>query len=369
MTIPMQKTIMPNFTLIPLPRKVIILLDGTWNDENGLNNNGLVTNIVHLSRILVNDPDKQVVQYHRGVGNDDDNNWFEKVWGGTSGDGVQQIINNAYIQLVNTWKPGDIIKIFGFSRGAASARMLASKIYREGIPEKITVEIDENENVVKYSPNGKIKHVDISFLGVWDTVSAFGIVNNLGRLIFEKTGDLFTNNHISPNIQRAVHLLAIDESRKIFTPSLMNHKEGITHEVWFPGVHSDIGGSYQEDQIARASLHYMLKKWNEWLIDQQIDPLSIDNEAYDKYTIEYPKEVCFHFFPDDFTTDYRKIFVQIDGKKTFELKPIIHALTFKLSKEIKAKKIIRENEATKKVKIKYNPLNISKLKGYYQLTD
>ena len=361
----MQKTITPNFTLTPSPRKIIILLDGTWNDENGLNNDGLVTNIVHLSRILINDKEKQVVQYHRGVGNDDDNNWFEKVWGGTSGDGVKQIIDNAYVQLVDTWKPGDIIKIFGFSRGAAGARMLASKIYREGIPEKINVEYDDENNVSKYTPIGKIKHIDISFLGVWDTVSAFGVVNNLGRLLFEKTGDLFTNNHISPNIQRAVHLLAIDESRKIFTPSLMNHKEGVTHEVWFPGVHSDIGGSYQEDQLARASLHYMLKKWNEWLNEQNQEPLLINNELLKKYTVESPQEVCFHFFPDNFSTDEREIYVQIDGEKTTDLKPAIHSLTFKLSKEIKTEKLIKEKEKTKKISVDYKPSNISNLKGNY----
>ncbi len=365
----MQKTITPNFILTPSPRKIILLLDGTWNDENGLNNDGLVTNIVHLSRILINDTDKQVVQYHRGVGNDDDNNWFEKVWGGTSGDGVKQIIDNAYVQLVDTWKPGDNIHIFGFSRGAAGARMLASKIYREGIPEKITVEYDTENNVSKYTSTGKIKHVDISFLGVWDTVSAFGIVNNLGRLLFEKTGDLFTNNHISPNIKRAVHLLAIDESRKIFTPSLMNHKEGVTHEIWFPGVHSDLGGSYQEDQIARVSLHYMLKKWNEWLSKQNQEPLIVNQALLEKYTVKSPKEVCFHFFPDNFSTDQREIYVQIDGKKTKELKPAIHSLVLKLSKEIKAEKIIKEKDEIKKISIDYTPLNISNLKGNYILID
>jgi len=187
----MQTKITPNFNTPPSHRKIVILMDGTWNDENGQNNDGLVTNIVHLSRILNNDPEKQVVQYHRGVGNDDDNNWFEKVWGGASGKGVQQIINNAYINIVSVWKPGDELYIFGFSRGAAAARMLCSKIYREGIPQEVNVEYDDDEqNVDKYTPSGKIKHIDVSFLGVWDTVSAFGIIGNLGRLAFEKTGKL-----------------------------------------------------------------------------------------------------------------------------------------------------------------------------------
>jgi uncharacterized protein (DUF2235 family) len=363
----MQTKLTPNFNTPPSHRKIVILMDGTWNDENGQNNDGLVTNIVHLSRILNNDPEKQVVQYHRGVGNDDDNNWFEKVWGGASGKGVQQIINNAYINMLSVWKPGDELYIFGFSRGAAAARMLCSKIYREGIPQEVNVEYDDDEqNVDKYTPSGKIKHIDVSFLGVWDTVSAFGIIGNLGRLAFEKTGDLFTNNHISPNIQRAVHLVAIDESRKIFAPSLMNHKEGVTHEIWFPGVHSDIGGSYKEDQIAGVSLHYMFQKLNEWIEEQQHETLLIDEENLKKYTNATPKEVYFHYFDDNFTTDEREIFVQVEGEKSKQLQPKIHAFVLALNKqEVQAKKLVKQKKSMKTVSFVYNPTNIERLAGKY----
>jgi uncharacterized protein (DUF2235 family) len=362
----MQKTITPNLKLQPSHRKLIILMDGTWNDENGQNNDGLVTNIVHLSRILINDEENQIVQYHRGVGNDDDNGWFEKVWGGASGDGVQQIINNAYIDMVEAWKPGDQLYIFGFSRGAAAARMLCSKIYREGIPENISVEYDDNKNVKKYASEGRIKHINISFLGVWDTVSAFGIVRNLGRLLFEKTGDLFTNNHISPNIERAVHLVAIDETRKIFSPSLMNYKEGITHEVWFPGVHSDIGGSYKESQIASVTLDYMFKKINEWIEENSHSPLCINEESLTQYVNPTPKEVCFHFFKDNFSTDLREIFVQVDGEKTEHLSPKIHAFVIKLSQnQIKTKKMITKDDKISKIEFKYEPNNLKDLNGNF----
>lgn len=362
----MKKTITPKLKLQPSHRKLIILMDGTWNDENGQNNDGLVTNIVHLSRILINDEENQLVQYHRGVGNDDDNGWFEKVWGGASGDGVQQIINNAYIDLVEAWKPGDQLYLFGFSRGAAAARMLCSKIYREGIPESITVDFDEENNVKKYSSEGKIKHINVSFLGVWDTVSAFGIVLNLGRLLFEKTGDLFTNNHISPNIERAVHLVAIDESRKIFTPSLMNHKEGVTHEVWFPGVHSDIGGSYKEDQIAGVTLDYMFKKINEWITEKSHTPLLINEDILTQYVNPSPKEVCFHFFKDNFSTDLREIFVQINGEKTEDLAPNIHAFAIKLSQnQIKTKKMISDKNKIKQIEFIYQPSNLKDLNGNF----
>ena len=64
-----------DFNAPPKERKHIILLDGTWNDETGLNSDGLVTNIVNLNRILLDDNETQIVRYHRGVGNDNDNKW------------------------------------------------------------------------------------------------------------------------------------------------------------------------------------------------------------------------------------------------------------------------------------------------------
>ena len=65
-----------DFSARPIERKHIILLDGTWNDETGIGADGLVTNIVHMNRILLNDNKKQIVRYHRGVGNDNDNGWI-----------------------------------------------------------------------------------------------------------------------------------------------------------------------------------------------------------------------------------------------------------------------------------------------------
>ena len=112
-------------------RKHIILLDGTWNDETGVNLDGLVTNIVNIQRILVNDEKHQIVRYHRGVGNDNDNGWLANKLKGATGRGVDKIVAHAYARFVQDWQKGDQIFIFGFSRGSAAARLLASKICME----------------------------------------------------------------------------------------------------------------------------------------------------------------------------------------------------------------------------------------------
>lgn len=169
-------------------RKHIILLDGTWNDETGLDGSGLVTNIVHLSRILKNDPDYQIVRYHRGVGNDNDNKWLSHNWKGADGKAVGMIVERAYARLVQDWQSGDRVYIFGFSRGAAAARLLASKINKEGIPKSVDISLKPVENretrvveqridEVKFDHSEK-KEIAIEFLGVWDTVSllAFSII-------------------------------------------------------------------------------------------------------------------------------------------------------------------------------------------------
>src|SRR5688572_8370 len=135
-----------DFNAIPRERKHIILLDGTWNDETGLNADGLVTNIVQMNRILKDDGESQIVRYHRGVGNDNDNRWIDQSWKGVTGKTVGKIVEQAYARFVQDWQKGDRIYIFGFSRGAAAARMLASKINDEGVPDKIRITLRPKAN-------------------------------------------------------------------------------------------------------------------------------------------------------------------------------------------------------------------------------
>lgn len=365
-----------DFNAAPKERKHIILLDGTWNDETGLNSDGLVTNIVNLNRILQDDDETQIVRYHRGVGNDNDNKWFGQSWKGITGRTVEKIVENVYARFVQDWRKGDHIYIFGFSRGAAAARMLATKIFREGIPNQITITIKpfankETKVVEQVISDVQIKRdkthpIEIEFLGVWDTVSAFGFPNVFARFLGAKPNDLFKDNFIAGNIKRAVHLVAIDETRNPFQPSLMNYQEGITHEVWFPGVHSDIGGSYLEDSLAKVSLNYMLKQLKEWNESRKLREFLINEEPLKKHAREEIAHAHFHFHGKDVGKNLRQIGVQISGKIDPNLKPKVHKLHQKIAASRTAFSVIKVKKTTKYANFQYMPFNVKALRNNYQ---
>lgn len=372
-----------NFTAPVVERKHIVLLDGTWNDETGENADGLVTNIVRLNQIFKNDEAHQIVRYHRGVGNDNDNGWVGKKWKGATGKAIGAIVEKAYARLVQDWQHGDRIYIFGFSRGSAAARLLASKIAKEGIPTSIEITLEPKENKESKVVEQRITDiqidaskslpVDIEFLGVWDTVSALGLLNNIWRLVGIKEDDLFTNDSIAKNIQRAVHLVAIDETRNPFIPSLMNHKEGVTHEVWFPGVHTDVGGGYAEAEIAQVSLYYMLKKLKEWNKNRNLLDFIIDEDYYNEYAKESINRACFHFHGDAFGEDLRHIGVQRNGKFNANLKPKIHRLYYdiaSLKNTFSVVEVMNKKEIEKKfINFQYMPFNIKVLDGKYEIVE
>ncbi|MEO9966861.1 MAG: DUF2235 domain-containing protein [Reichenbachiella sp.] len=366
----------------PKERKHIVLLDGTWNDETGEQGNGRVTNVVNLSRIFRRDHDKQIVRYHRGVGNDNDNSLLGKLWKGADGKAVHAIVDRAYARFIQEWQNGDRIYIFGFSRGSAAARILASKIHKEGIPAsvKITLKpkvnketnvIEQRIDAVEYD-RSKEKKVRIEFVGVWDTVSSFGAPNNFLRMLGFREKDMFTDQHIAENINRAVHLLAMDETRNEFVPSLMNHKENVTHEVWFPGVHSDVGGSYLRNEIGQITLHYMFKKLTAWHTENQIEEFLIDQEAYDKYVSESVEVVHLHLQGLNWKSSVREIKTQSDGKKSSK-KPLIHQIYHEISSKRNTYSVREKKKKVNGVRVdqvtnfQYMPFNVKVLRGDYEV--
>lgn len=136
----------------------------------------------------------------------------------------------------------DRIVVFGFSRGAALARKFASRT------------LDTHSDL------------QISFLGVFDTVAAMDGIHTKGEAISSDV--VFENGTLDSRILRAVHIVSLDEDRVAFEPTLINRDEAdpdrIT-EVWFPGVHSDIGGGYWHDGLSDVSLSFMIKECKEAL--------------------------------------------------------------------------------------------------------
>ncbi|MDA1061445.1 MAG: DUF2235 domain-containing protein, partial [Chloroflexi bacterium] len=248
------------------PRNVFVLFDGTGNDEAG----GSRTN-VHKLWNAVEESDHQVKHYFRGVGNDEENGLFWRALGGLTGIGERRIRRDAYATLALDHRAGDRIFILGFSRGGASARLLASDLHRLGLPQRVRVtrkwkrsrrawdQIEERFVAFEAEPP-YLRPIDVHFLGVWDTVGAFGVpLDILGISIRTPKSQIFRDNTIAANVRHATHCVAIDETRDAFEPTLFNHKPGVVDETWFAGVHSDVGGGYSrgEDRLGDHTLRYM----------------------------------------------------------------------------------------------------------------
>lgn len=159
---------------------------------------------------------------------------FNMFWAPTWGD-ARKILADARKDLLDIYKKGDRVLVLGFSRGAALARKFVGEV----------LAAEECE--------------EIAFLGVFDTVAALDGVHRSGEKI--STDVVFENGTLDERVRRAVHILALDETRIPFTPMQINkdsaHPERIL-EVWFPGVHSDVGGGYWLDGLADLALEFMI---------------------------------------------------------------------------------------------------------------
>ncbi|HYJ41565.1 MAG TPA: DUF2235 domain-containing protein, partial [Steroidobacteraceae bacterium] len=161
-----------------------------------------------------------------------------KFAGGAFGVGGHERIEEAKRDVAKQFADGDReIDITGFSRGAAIAVHFANVLADEGV-----------------SINGVIEKPAVRFLGVWDVVAAFGIPINLG-FNFNRV-NLGYKLGLSKGVKFCYHALALDEARQAFRPTRM--KDGC--EVWFRGVHSDVGGGNDNHALNDITLRWMLRK-------------------------------------------------------------------------------------------------------------
>jgi len=372
-----EKEYKKDFNAKPRERNVFIFMDGTWNDENGKQGSGLVTNVFKLYSSLEEDSAIQISRYFRGIGNDDDYNfWGNYICGGTGRD-EKKIRDEAYATIAREYHPGDKIHIFGFSRGAASARMLANQVYKEGIPENIKVIWETSANrttrniedrFVRYISSGKRHDVNVEFLGVWDTVGAFGIPINILGIPFARW-NLFKNMHVAENVKKAVHCVCLDETRDAYVPTLMNYKPDAIEEVWFPGVHSDVGGSYKESALGKISLKFMVDRLKDHSNESALEIKFKEEELKEYTTIGDDEEFVFHFFGLGWKKSIRKINTLKDNKINEGIRPKIHSSMVKLQRSRKTTSLVRFKRLMKTLRIQYNPPNAKIIRGKYEIVD
>lgn len=246
-------------------KNIVICSDGTWNKrEKGNERN---TNIARFYDALNEDnPSVQRVYYDPGIGT---GMW--KFIGGATGLGISENILNCYRYLVDNYVEGDMIFLFGFSRGAYTVRSLAGFINRCGILRKTAkYSIEEaydayrKENIETQQAIKSSSSVDgnVYLIGVWDTVGALGIpvnwLNNFNPFLHK-----FHDTKLNKNVKFAYHAVAIDESRKNFSPTLWTNPPApgqTIEQVWFAGSHSDVGGGYPERDLSDITLQWMINK-------------------------------------------------------------------------------------------------------------
>ena len=251
-------------------KRIVICSDGTWQTPNQDN----ATHVLEMARaVLPTAPDgtTQVVFYDWGVGTE---NWLNRLVGGISGKGIDKNIRDCYRFLAHNYEDGDEIYLFGFSRGAYTVRSLAGLVRNCGVltkaeagrlPEAYTMyrrhDAGPNSEVAKTFRSRNSREATVKFIGVWDTVGALGIpLCGLSALTAHRYK--FHDVKLSSRVPFAYHALAIDERRRPFRPSLWEAqtKEGQTVEqVWFAGVHSDVGGSL-DPVLGKPSFDWMKER-------------------------------------------------------------------------------------------------------------
>jgi uncharacterized protein (DUF2235 family) len=260
---------------MPAPHNIVVCLEGTTNEVAGDS-----TNVLRLYRCLVRD-EMQICYYDAGVGTVADSSAItaegkrlSKRFDSATGRTVRENAIKAYRFLISRYRPGDKIYLFGFSRGAYTAKALAGMIQFLGLaqpelenlaPLAWAVFSDDDSSLKlknRFQGGARFKksfaveaETKIHFAGLWDSVSSFGAFWNFKTLPF-------TSNN--PAIDHIRHALAIDERRAFFKANLFRPKDGTQHgsfkQVWFAGVHCDVGGGNAEkdDSLAKVAFQWML---------------------------------------------------------------------------------------------------------------
>jgi uncharacterized protein (DUF2235 family) len=284
-------------------RRLLIFCDGTWNKET----TGALTNVVTSAQVVKpvgDDGVDQIVCYIEGVGTTFVISRLETIVAGAFGWGLFDRIADAYRFLVFNYQPGDEIFIFGFSRGAFTARSLGGLIRKCGIIPKSEAgkigtaydfyrrgDVHPDSPIAQqyralHSPNTIMKDLDrewrrqngyvvpdvpnftIRYLGVWDTVGELGIPKYLllGNLLNQKYQ--FHDLDLSSTVVAARQALAIDEDRLEFEPTRWDNlptlnqipgREGNYQQLWFPGDHGSVGGGGDVRGLSNATLAWVVQ--------------------------------------------------------------------------------------------------------------
>jgi len=279
-------------------KRVIVCCDGTWQDGIVVQERWKYTNVLRLSRTInhedrrFNPPIPQIVFYQSGIGSE--NNLYAEYVQGATGASLAEKVQEGYGFISQNYQPGDEIFLFGFSRGAYTARMIAAFIGVIGVLDR--QDMNHFAQVfVDFQKRGKTKDMaeitkldarlapwtahdspgkkradsdmdtfSVKCVGVFDTVGSLGLPEEL-TLKSQKMTTIFgfPDQLLGEHIQYAFHALALNETRADFNCAKFEQTEGgrrkkqLLKQCWFTGSHSDIGGGWQDHDLSDLTLAWM----------------------------------------------------------------------------------------------------------------
>ncbi|SAL45298.1 hypothetical protein AWB67_01901 [Caballeronia terrestris] len=289
-----------------------IFFDGTWNEPNDRTNAWLLFQKTPVTA-------QQKTCYVQGVGTQGQGLFAlaDKLLGGAFGDGLSDNIKSAYAWLCEQYEDGGRIYIFGFSRGAYSARSLAGLIRKcglirdagkESVAEAYKLYRDRDlgpndDQIVEYRRRHS-REVSIEYVGVWDTVGELGIP--LGGLTIPGFSSYyaFHDTTLSSTTKAAFHALAANEYRSLYKPTLWtpgaNPRGDLPLEQrWFAGAHANVGGGYvtpprnPEDLLPLIPAEWLRQKAEECGLETD-GPVDIPASAYTSPLVDSYAEFTEH---------------------------------------------------------------------------
>ncbi len=278
---------MPEPSPVTPKKRLALYLDGTWNQ---VSDNTNIWRFRALFSPVSADGCEQRAYYSTGLGT----KFGEKISGGMFGAGIDTAITSAYEWLMEHYAPGDEIFIFGFSRGAYTARSLSGFVLKCGLLQS-GAPLGVNQLFMRYRRRNQrtiwelldaqaqgqadfsheegwmLKYaqaVPVKFIGVFDTVGELGVPFPWFHRLFGSTYE-FLNTGLRQNNEYAFHALAIDEHRKAFAPTLWSNQGATsakprpierTEQRWFVGAHANVGGGYFDDPLAQLPFKWLARK-------------------------------------------------------------------------------------------------------------
>ena len=269
-----------------MSKRIVLCFDGTENQLGESN-----TNIAKLYQLLEQEKaDEQIIFYDPGIGSKSFaqkhaglfSRWFHTIKELYFGYGLQAHIEGGLRFLIEHYVPGDKVFLFGFARGAFTARSLAGMLERTGLLKKELTHLINAQTKIynkcgyesSNQPKGQLRAQEfkqtfgrecpVHFIGVWDTVSA----------LYGLASKRFHDCTLSEEIPYGYHALALNEDRVLFASEKWNFPNEVTEnkkQIWFAGCHSDVGGKHPESGLGDITL--------QWMLDYARSPGGEDNNA------------------------------------------------------------------------------------------